>query len=128
MITFPLRSFSLVPQHNTTLTSLNLKGNRIDDNGCTMLARSLQFNAGLCKLFLQENRLSHYGATAFADALATNTSLTMVRLQNHVERSVNLVGASETWHRAFEAIDQVCQVRRAIQLVSFLFYQPCGSV
>ncbi len=65
---------------NTTLTSADLEGNSIGDDGACELAVGLGRNAALKTLNVAENDIGPVGAGALAAALGLNNSLTTLDL------------------------------------------------
>ena len=72
---------------NTSLTSLDLRDNSIDDEGASSLSEALRVNTSLTSLYLSHNYFEHEGARSLSEALRVNTSLTSLDL------SVNSIGA-----------------------------------
>src|SRR5690349_15516605 len=61
---------------NSTLTTFNLTGNWIGDNGAMALSESLKTNSTLSTLNLHDNSIWDNGAEALSEALQTNSTLT----------------------------------------------------
>ena len=61
---------------NAVLTTLNLFGKAMGDEGAARLAEALATNATLESLFLQANKIGDAGAKALGEALRTNATLT----------------------------------------------------
>ena len=76
---------------NSSLTSLNLRGNSIDDEGASSLSEALRVNTSLTSLDLRGNPLGDEGASSLSEALRVNTSLTSLHLRDN---SIGDVGAS----------------------------------
>jgi NLR family CARD domain-containing protein 3 len=76
---------------NTTLTELNLRCNRIGDNGAAAIGRALTQNQTLTAIWLEGNQISDDGATALATALTENTTLTHLYLYKN---GIGPVGAA----------------------------------
>ena len=68
---------------NTTLTSLNLEGNDIQDAGAESLAEALKVNRTLTTIRLSINNIEAAGALSLAKALKVNTTLTSIDLQSN---------------------------------------------
>uniref|UniRef100_A0A674IA20 NLR family CARD domain containing 3 n=1 Tax=Terrapene triunguis TaxID=2587831 RepID=A0A674IA20_9SAUR len=68
---------------NTSLTSLDLRGNSIGVAGAKAMANALKVNRSLRVLNLQENSLGMDGAICIATALTGNHGLTYVNLQGN---------------------------------------------
>ena len=60
---------------NESLTQLNLQGNGLTADGCSMFARALETNATVSRLGLQENEIGDGGCEALAAMLRVNTVL-----------------------------------------------------
>ncbi|KAG0051211.1 hypothetical protein BGZ83_003996 [Gryganskiella cystojenkinii] len=75
---------------DSILTTLNMQGNSISDNGARTLAKALKTNMTLTTLNLQGNSINDSGAQALAKALKTNITLTALNLQGN---SINDNGA-----------------------------------
>ena len=73
---------------NTTLTHLNLEGNRVGEPGAASLSQALFFNTTLTHLNLEGNRVGEPGAASLSKALFVNTALT------HLNLGRNELGAS----------------------------------
>ncbi|MDG1436419.1 MAG: hypothetical protein P8P83_01350 [Rickettsiaceae bacterium] len=71
---------ALCGKGNSALTSLNLGGNDIGDDGVAGLAIFLKKNGTLTELDLQCNHIGNKGAVLLAKALKTNTTLTTLNL------------------------------------------------
>ncbi|KFH61818.1 hypothetical protein MVEG_12327 [Podila verticillata NRRL 6337] len=68
---------------NLNLTTLNLiildlRSNKIGDNGAWALSEALQTNLTLTSLYLQKNSIGPNGALALGEARMTNSTLTTV--------------------------------------------------
>ncbi|KAG0293601.1 hypothetical protein BGZ96_002555 [Linnemannia gamsii] len=61
---------------NSTLTTLDLSFNSIEDDGAKALAKALKTNSTLTTLELSDNMIGGNGAQALAEALKTNSTLT----------------------------------------------------
>ena len=70
-------------KYNTSLTTLNLHGNKIGDDGAAALAECLKYNRSLTTLNLHGNGIGDYGAAALAECLKYNTSLTTLNLHGN---------------------------------------------
>ncbi|KAK3819060.1 MAG: hypothetical protein J3R72DRAFT_529307 [Linnemannia gamsii] len=68
---------------NSTLTTLNLRGNSIGHNGAKALAEALKTNSTLTTLDLWNNSIGSDGAKALAEALKTNSTLTTLNLNRN---------------------------------------------
>ena len=66
---------------NTTLETLDLRCNRVDELGGAHVARALRENKTLRRLNLEENKLGDAGAAAVAAALCETTSLLRLDLR-----------------------------------------------
>ncbi|KAF9991611.1 hypothetical protein BGZ80_009018, partial [Entomortierella chlamydospora] len=66
---------------NSTLTTLHLGENSIDDNGAQALSEALTTNLTLTTLELWGNSIGPNGAQALSEALKTNSTLTTLDLQ-----------------------------------------------
>ncbi|CAF3698901.1 unnamed protein product [Rotaria sp. Silwood1] len=66
---------------NTTLTTLNLQGNRIDAQGAQYLANILQNNTTLTTLILSDNNIGGEGVQHLANVLESNRTLTKLELE-----------------------------------------------
>ena len=76
---------------NTSLTSLDLSGNSIDDGGASSLTEALRVNTSLTSLGLDGNSIGDEGASSLSEALRVNTSLTSLHL---CDNSIGDEGAS----------------------------------
>ncbi|KAF9536772.1 hypothetical protein EC957_009735, partial [Mortierella hygrophila] len=65
---------------NSTLTTLDLRGNSIGSDGAKALAEALKTNSILTTLDLGGNSIGSDGAKALAEALKTNSTLTTLNL------------------------------------------------
>ncbi|KAL0239727.1 hypothetical protein GEMRC1_009835 [Eukaryota sp. GEM-RC1] len=65
---------------NTTVTNLNLNGNRIGDEGARALAEVLKVNNTITSVDLGGNRIGDEGARALAEVLKVNNTITSVYL------------------------------------------------
>lgn len=63
-----------------SLKSLSLRGNKITDAGCRLIASVLKNNRTLIHLNLFDNKIKKGGAESLADALKMNTILTCLSL------------------------------------------------
>jgi hypothetical protein len=74
---------STVLQPRSSLTVLDLSGNRISDDGASALADGLQAVPTLLNLNLNDNRISSTGAVALARALASDATLQTLKLSGN---------------------------------------------
>jgi Ran GTPase-activating protein (RanGAP) involved in mRNA processing and transport len=65
---------------NTSLTTLSLARNKINDLDAELLATTLRENSIIQNIDLKENRIGDRGVNFLADAIATNTGLRKVNL------------------------------------------------
>jgi hypothetical protein len=65
---------------NTSMTKLNLIGNKFGANGASALADALKVNTALTTIDLECNGIGDDGASALADALKVNASVTEIDL------------------------------------------------
>ena len=65
---------------NSSLTNLDLRGNRIGSSGAASLSQALVVNSSLTNLDLSKNSFGNSGASSLAQALAVNSSLTNLDL------------------------------------------------
>ena len=68
---------------NSSLTYLDLRGNRIGSSGAASLSQALAVNSSLTNLDLSKNRFGNSGAASLAQALAVNSSLTKLDLSEN---------------------------------------------
>jgi Ran GTPase-activating protein (RanGAP) involved in mRNA processing and transport len=68
---------------DTSITSINLRGNQIGDAGAAVLAEELQVNTCLTSIDLRNNEIGDTGAAALATGLMENTSLTTINLRSN---------------------------------------------
>ena len=68
---------------NSSLTNLDLSGNHIGDSGATSLSKVLQANTSLTKLYLSGKRIGASGAASLSQTLAVNSSLTNLNLSGN---------------------------------------------
>ena len=76
---------------NTSLTTLNLSGHSIGDEGATSLSQALAVNTSLTTLDLSEKSIGAEVATSLSQALAVNTTLTTLNLSGN---SIGAEGAT----------------------------------
>ncbi|KAK5797292.1 hypothetical protein F5H01DRAFT_385237 [Linnemannia elongata] len=62
---------------NSTLTTLDLKRNKIGDNGARALSEALKTNSTLTTLNLESNNIGNNGAQALSRALKINSTVTI---------------------------------------------------
>ena len=67
---------------NTTITTLHLSGNQIGDEGASKLAEALKTNTTITTLWLSSNRIGDKGASNLAEALKINASITTLDLSD----------------------------------------------
>ena len=79
-------SLSKALKANFSLTSLNLKGNSVGEDGASSLSKALKANSSLTDLNLSHNRIGDAGASFLSQALKANSSLTDLNL------SINSIG------------------------------------
>ncbi|KAF9355426.1 hypothetical protein BGX26_006576 [Mortierella sp. AD094] len=80
---------------NVTLTTLELRGNQIGDEGALALSETLKTNTTLTTLDLESNRIQKEGALALSEALKTNTTLTTLNLQSNEIKNEGAQALSE---------------------------------
>ena len=68
---------------NTSLSSLDLKGNPIGNEGANSLAQALRVNTSLSSLDLSRNFIGNKEANSLAQALRVNTSLSSLKLSGN---------------------------------------------
>ena len=68
---------------NSTITSLNIEEDSIDDEGVIVLAEALKTNFTITKVNLSRNIIGDKGATALAEALLTNSTFTELDLSGN---------------------------------------------
>ena len=68
---------------NTTLTTLKLYLNALDDKGVQILVEALKINTTLTTLNIWSNEIGNQGAQALAEALKMNTTLTTLKLHTN---------------------------------------------
>ncbi|KAI8597905.1 hypothetical protein EDD21DRAFT_446640 [Dissophora ornata] len=72
---------------NNLLTTLNLRGNSIGNEGALALSEALETNTTLATLDLGDNSIGDKGALALSEALKTNIALTTLNLiSNPIEK------------------------------------------
>jgi hypothetical protein len=69
-----------INNNDTTLTSLDLRGNHISAAGAKDLSDALKHNTTLTSLYLGNNEIRAAGAKGLSDALKHNTTLTSLNL------------------------------------------------
>lgn len=84
-------------KHNTTLTALNLRKNKIESKGVQFLADALKTNKSLEVLKLGCNNIGSSGVWAMVDVLRSNTSLTLIDLEG-------VVGADVAWKEVLKGL------------------------
>jgi len=90
-----MRILSEALKTNSSLTSINLYGNRIGNIGAEKLAEVLRFNRTLRILNLEANEIGNEGVILLADALSHNTTLTQLSLSSNNIGDVGAVALSE---------------------------------
>ncbi|XP_068699981.1 nucleotide-binding oligomerization domain-containing protein 2-like isoform X2 [Montipora foliosa] len=78
-----IAAFSQALTVNTSLTTLDLSGSFIGDEGATSLSQTLAVNTSLTTLYLSGSFIGAEGATSLSQALAVNTSLTTLGLAHN---------------------------------------------
>ncbi|KAF9956626.1 hypothetical protein BGZ72_002637 [Mortierella alpina] len=68
---------------NLSLTTLDLQGNAIGNDGAKALAAALEINSTMTTLNLTDNDIGPLGANALAEALKTNSTLTTLNLRGN---------------------------------------------
>ncbi|KAF9151409.1 hypothetical protein BGX20_005423, partial [Mortierella sp. AD010] len=68
---------------NTILTTLNLRGNSVGDEGTLTLSEALKVNATLTTVNLNDNSIGNEGALALSEALKVNATLTTMNLNDN---------------------------------------------
>tara|TARA_R110002073_G_scaffold130702_4_gene277392 strand:- start:523 stop:1074 length:552 start_codon:yes stop_codon:yes gene_type:complete len=68
---------------NTTLKSLDLGNNYLNDNSCQFICDILKTNTTLTHINLENNEFTYRGCTIICDMLKTNTTLTSIDLSNN---------------------------------------------
>ena len=99
-------------EQNTSVTSLNLRGNGIGRQGAELLAAALEQNTSVTTLDLWDNDIGDPGAEQLAAALEQNTSVTTLKLGGNgigdqgakqlaaaLEQNTNLTTLSLTYER-----------------------------
>ena len=84
-------SLSKAPKANSSLTSLNLGGNFVGEDGASSLSKALKANSSLTNLNLSVNSIGDDGASSLSKALKANSSLTSLNLSS---TSIGDAGAS----------------------------------
>jgi Ran GTPase-activating protein (RanGAP) involved in mRNA processing and transport len=69
---------------NSTLTSLDLNGIKIRDGGCIALSKALSVNSTLTKLNLNDSWIEDIGCIALSKALSVNSTLTKLNLNDNM--------------------------------------------
>ncbi|KAI8599884.1 hypothetical protein EDD21DRAFT_432081 [Dissophora ornata] len=77
------RIFANSLKTNTTLTTLDLRGNSIGNEGALALSEALKTNTTLTTLNLWMNSIGKEGALALSETLKTNTTLTTLDLEGN---------------------------------------------
>jgi len=77
------RSFAKAMWSNTTITSLDLSSNGLDDRAGKYIARILNRNNVLLKMELDNNKFGSQTCLAFGESLRKNTSLTYLSLDSN---------------------------------------------
>ena len=103
MSTFIIRdpdaaALSQVLAVNSSLTSLNLNENSIDDSGATSLSQALATNSSIISLNLSGNSIGASGASSLSQGLATNPSLTISYLGSEEDEDKELILSSPLPH------------------------------
>lgn len=83
---------------NTTITFINLCGNKIGDEGCLSLAMALETCTSITSIDVAMNRIGDDGCLSLAKALETNSTITNMNLEN------NIIG-DEGCSSLFKALD-----------------------
>ena len=84
-------SLSKALKANSSLTSLNLGGNFVGEDGASSLSKALKANSSLTNLNLSQNSIGDDGASSLSKALKANFSLTSLNLS---ATSIGDAGAS----------------------------------
>ncbi|KAG0288250.1 hypothetical protein BGZ96_007954 [Linnemannia gamsii] len=69
---------------NSTLTTLIVSHNSIEDRGAKLISEALKTNVTLTTLSLKENEVTLIGAQALSEALKTNSTLTTLDLEGNL--------------------------------------------
>jgi len=93
-------------KENSTLTTLSLWGNVIGDVGAAAIGESLMVNLGMTSVYLHENNIGDNGAVAIAEGLKKNLTLTKLWLMTN---QIGNVGAA--------AIAEGLEINSVIQLL-----------
>ncbi|KAF9956198.1 hypothetical protein BGZ72_002950, partial [Mortierella alpina] len=93
---------------NTTLTTLDLRGNNIGNDGALALSEALKTNSTLSSLNLQYNSIGENGAQALAKALKTNKALTTLYLKGNSigEKGAQALAEALKTNKAFNSIGE----------------------
>jgi len=84
-----LNGFLNVLKGNTTLQSLVLNDNRIDDMTASELPNLIKTNSGIKELYLHDNELSHHVVVDMLKALSENTTLENLILGENAKEMEN---------------------------------------
>ena len=80
---------------NHTLTSLDLRENKLKDDGCAVIGDALASNRGLRCLVLWSNSIGGAGIASLGEGLAVNTTLQILDMgDNRVDEAVRAGCAS----------------------------------
>jgi len=122
---------SKVIAHNSTLTSLNLEGNRCGNDGATELAKALATNRALIILNLLNQKCSRFGDStlaAFTEAFDTNITLLKIvwRLESRQSFRLNkmLVRNNEIDRRIANRKDYSDLLPKGVSLIDAALVQP----
>ena len=79
----------LLQRKDSTLNTLRLRANCIDDDGASIIATSLRMNKSLSTLDLHDNKISEIGHTSFFLLVNNMSSICATRTSNHTLENVN---------------------------------------
>ncbi|KAL0242495.1 hypothetical protein GEMRC1_005058 [Eukaryota sp. GEM-RC1] len=77
------RALAEVLKINTSVTGIDLRNNSIGDEGARALAEALKVNVSVTSVNLWDNSIGYEGARALAEALKVNASVTSVVLRDN---------------------------------------------
>ncbi|KAG0077399.1 hypothetical protein BGZ93_003712, partial [Podila epicladia] len=82
-IRFHAQALSEALKTNSTLVTLELRGNMLGDDGAQALSEALKANSSLATLDLRDNEIGSNGAQALSEALKANSTMTTLKLGNN---------------------------------------------
>ena len=92
-------SLSQTLHHNSTLSELQLGNNRIGDKGAIALSQTLHHNSTLSELQLGNNRIGDKGAIALSESLYQNSTLKFIGLSWNGIGDIGAIALAQSLHQ-----------------------------